>query len=155
MPKNILSKVILLLLLAIVTNNINAQTKPKKFKPPVVKTYFAGIHGTKDTISVVLGKQIIDSSLKIVDAKGTSYTVTHYEFTFKRIGGLENDSTGVITPVEDMVADQFSTTPLTDIWRKSIRETLTKGEEFRFCDIIVTDNNGHYFYAPEVKIAIK
>jgi hypothetical protein len=158
MLKNILSKIVLLLFIVLAANTVIAQKKAKKntrFKPPVVKTYFAGIRGTTDIIPVAEGKTIIDSSLKIVDAKGNSYTVTHYQFAFTRIGGIENDSTGVVSPVTDIVADNFIATPLTDIWRKTIRETLTKGEQFHFTDIIVTDNKGNYFYAPEVIIGIK
>jgi sensor histidine kinase YesM len=158
MLKNILSKIVLLLFIVLAANTVIAQKKAKKntrFKPPVVKTSFAGIYGSKDIIPVAEGKTIIDSSLKIVDAKGNSYTVTHYQFAFTRIGGIENDSTGVVSPVTDIVADNFTSTPLTDIWRKTIRETLTKGEQFHFTDIIVTDNKGNYFYAPEVIIGIK
>jgi hypothetical protein len=157
MLKNISSKIILGLFILLAANNAIAQKKTKsaKFKPPVVKTSFAGIYGNKEIIPVALGKTIIDSLLKVVDAKGNVYTITHYQFAFTRIGGLENDSTGVVSAVSDIVADNFTTTPLTDIWRKTIRETLTKGEEFHFCDIIVMDNKGNYFYAPEVRIGIK
>jgi hypothetical protein len=159
MLKNILLKIVLLLVVITTCNYAMAQKKPKaknsKFKPPVVKTFFAGMHGVKDSVNVATGKQIIDSSLKVVDAKGNSYTITHYQFALKRIGGVENDSTGIVTPVSDIVADNFTTTPLTDIWRKTIRETLTKGQEFHFVDIIVTDNKGNYFYAPEVRIGIQ
>jgi hypothetical protein len=160
MLKNILTKIALLLLIVMASNTVIAQRKSKtaktaKFKPPVIKTFFAGIHGVKDSVPVATGKQIIDSSLTVTDAKGNSYTITHYQFAFKRIGGLENDSTGVVSAVSDIVADNFIATPLTDIWRKTIRETLTKGEEFHFTDIIVTDNKGNYFYAPEVRIGIK
>ena len=155
MSKNIFLKIVLFLFIITITNDVIAQKKPAKFKPPVVKTYFAGINGSKDSVNVATGKAIIDSSLKVIDAKGNTYTITHYQFALKRIGSIEDDSTGVVSSTSDIVADNFTSTPLTDIWRKTIRETLVKGEEFHFVDIIVTDDKGNYFYAPEVKIGIK
>jgi hypothetical protein len=155
MSKNIFLKIVLFLFIITITNDVIAQKKPAKFKPPVVKTYFAGINGSKDSVNVATGKAIIDSSLKVIDAKGNTYTITHYQFALKRIGSIEDDSTGVVSSTSDIVADNFTSTPLTDIWRKTIRETLVKGEEFHFVDIIVTDDKGNYFYAPEVRIGIK
>jgi hypothetical protein len=155
MSKNTFLKIVLFLFIVTIGNHAIAQKKPAKFKPPVVKTYFAGINGSKDSVNVATGKQIIDSSLKVIDAKGNSYTITHYQFALKRMGSIENDSTGVVSATSDIVADNFTSTPLTDIWRKTIRETLVKGEEFHFVDIIVTDDKGNYFYAPEVRIGIK
>ena len=155
MSKNTFLKIVLFLFIVTIRNHAIAQKKPAKFKPPVVKTYFAGINGSKDSVNVATGKAIIDSSLKVIDAKGNTYTITHYQFALKRIGSIEDDSTGVVSSTSDIVADNFTSTPLTDIWRKTIRETLVKGEEFHFVDIIVTDDKGNYFYAPEVRIGIK
>jgi hypothetical protein len=157
MPKNILSKIVLMITIAIVSNNAMAQKKPKTstFKPPVVKSSIGGVHGTKDSVSVTTTQQIIDSAIRVVDAKGTTYTITHYQFVFKRLGAVENDSTGKVTSVSDLAAGEFISTPLTDIWRKTIKETAVAGEELYFTDIIVKDSKGHVFYAPEIRIGIK
>ncbi|HMG82240.1 MAG TPA: hypothetical protein VK559_04325 [Ferruginibacter sp.] len=156
MSKNILSKIVLLVGIVLLGNNLIAQSKPKpKFKPPVVKTFFGGMRGTTDSVTIVTMQKLIDTTLQVVDAKGNIYPTTHFVFTFKRIGVVENDSTGKVTPESDLAAAEFTTTPLPDIWRKTIKETVVAGEEIHFSDIIVTDNKGNYFYAPDVKIAIR
>jgi hypothetical protein len=156
MPKNICYTIILLLCIVIVSNDAIGQTNPTpvKFKPPVVTTSLDGISGLTATMPVSKGKQIIDSSLKIMDTKGNLYTITYYEFAFTRVGAVEDDSTGKVTPTTELIADHFYATPLTDIWRKTIRETLVAGEIFHFTDIIVKDSKGNIFYAPELKIAM-
>jgi hypothetical protein len=159
MNKKSCLKIVLLLFIVAVSNNVFAQAKPRskapKFKPPVAKTYLAGIRGSGDIVDVATGVRIIDSSLKVVDAKGNIYTITYYQFAFKRVGVTEDDSTGVVSPETDFAADHFTSTPLPPLWRNTIKETLIAGEEFHFFDIIVTDGKGQYFFAPEVKIGIK
>jgi hypothetical protein len=156
MRKNIVSKIILLLAIVIVSNNVIAQKKPKTvaFKPPVVTSSMAGFQGTKDSVTIATLQKVIDSSIRIVDAKGVTYTITHYQFVFKKVGVVENDSTGQVTPVSDLSAGQFSKTPLPDVWRKTIKETAVAGDEIYFTDIIASDDKGHVFYAPEIRIGI-
>lgn len=131
------------------------QAPTAKFKPPVVKTVLGNnISGISPVVTVEEGKEIIASPLRIVDEKNNNYTISSYQFSFKRVG-VSEDSTGKIIPQTDMVADRFTATPLPEIWRNTIKETLEKGEELYFFDIIVMDKEGRRFFAPELKILVQ
>ena len=155
---------LLAILLMTACNSVFAQTPQKpspaapaatKFKPPVVKTTLGKSTDTSSTVTVEEGKEIIALPLKITDEKNNSYTISSYQFSFKRIGIKEDEETGKTSPQTDMVADRFTATPLPEIWRNTIKETLVAGEEFYFFDIIVMDKKGNRFFAPELKIAIQ
>lgn len=137
-----------------------ATTKPaanpvKKFIPPKVKTYLAKFTGLDASCPVEVGKQIISLPLRIVDAQNTSYAISSYQLAYKRLAVKEDEETGVVSPTTDLVAQQFTETPISGIWKKSIEEQLQKGEELFFFDVIVTDGKGHRFFAPDLKITIK
>src|ERR1700749_4096500 len=115
MSKNILSKIVLLICIVLLGNTVIAQSKPKpKFKPPVVTTFFGSMHGTNDSVTILTMQKLIDTTLRVMDAKGNIYPITHFVFTFKRIGVVENDSTGKVTPESDLAAGEFTATPLPD-----------------------------------------
>jgi hypothetical protein len=126
-----------------------------KFKPPVVKTYLGDYTGDGTAITVEEGKNIIGLPLKVEDAKHNTYTISSYEFAYKRVGITEDEETGQTSPETDMVADRFTTTPLTAIWVNTIKDTLQKGEEFHFFDIIAKDKQGRLFFAPELKLVMQ
>ncbi|MES2848566.1 MAG: hypothetical protein V4685_05890 [Bacteroidota bacterium] len=138
-----------------------ANTKPaaatpiKKFIPPKVKTYLAKFTGSNAVCPAEVGKQIITLPLRIVDAQNTSYAITSYQLAYKRLAVKEDEATGVVTPTTDLVAQRFTETPITGIWKTSIQEQLQKGEELYFFDIIVSDGKGHRFFAPDLKITIQ
>jgi hypothetical protein len=147
---------------------VSAQVKPKpatgtkpaatatvkKFIPPKVKTYLAKFTGTT-TCPAAVGKQIISLPLRIVDDKNNSYSVTSYQIAYTRLAVKEDETTGAVTPTTSLVAQRFTETPITGIWKTSIEEQLQKGEELLFFDIIVTDGKGHRFFAPELKLTIQ
>ena len=138
-----------------------ATTKPaatptvKKFIPPKVKTYLAKFTGTDATCQAEVGKQIISLPLRIVDEKNNSYAVTSYQIAYTRLAVKEDEATGVVTPTTSLVAQRFTETPITGVWKTSIEEQLQKGEELYFFDIIVSDGKGHRFFAPDLKIKIQ
>ncbi len=156
-----IKKVVAALLLLTSTGITFAQTQPKtipvqKFKPPKVITYL----GTyKDSVAVPLavGVELINAALRIVDAQNpaVTYAISSYQFAYKRVGVTEDEETGKVSPMRDLVADVFKITPLPAIWKKNIQETLKKGEQFYFYDVIVKDAQGRLFFAPELKILIK
>jgi len=137
-----------------------ATTKPavapvKKFVPPKVKTFLAKFTGLTNTCHAEVGKQIITLPLRVVDDKNTPYVITSYQLAYTRLAVKEDETTGVVTPTTSLVAQRFTETPITGIWKKSIEEQLQKGEELFFFDIIVSDGKGHRFFAPDVKITIQ
>ena len=141
-------------------NIVMAQAKPvvkpmAKFKPPVVKSMLGNITGSMGVAGVEEGKNLIGQPLKITDSKNTTYTLASYQFSYKRIGITEDEETGKTSPETDMVAGQFTETPLPAVWQSNIAETLHKEEILYFFDIIVIDKQGRRFFAPELKITIQ
>lgn len=162
-----MSKLILIPFL-LLSEAVSAQVKPKpattkpataapvkKFIPPKVKTYLAKFTGSNATCAAEAGKQIISLPLRIVDDKNNSYAVTSYQLAYTRLAVKEDEATGVVTPTTSLVAQRFTETPITGIWKTSIEEQLQKGEVLYFFDIIVTDGKGHRFFAPDLKITIQ
>ena len=126
-----------------------------KFKPPVVKSYLGSITGKDAVTGVEEAKSVIVLPLRIEDDKKVAYTISSYQFAYKRIGLKEDEETGKATAESDLVANQFNVTPLPAIWQTNIAETLHKGESLYFFDIIVLDKQGRRFFAPELKITIQ
>lgn len=164
MNKILLIPVLLFTLAASAQVNPNAKkpgtktpgaVKIEKWKPPVVKTYLAKFTGSNAVCSAAEGKQIISLPLRIVDAQNKSYAISSYQIAYKRLAVKEDEATGVVTPTTDLVAQRFTETPITGIWKTSIEEQLQKGEELFFFDIIVSDGKGHRFFAPELKLTIQ
>jgi len=133
-----------------------AKTTPNPAAPkrPNVKPYLGKVTGTV-SVSVEEGKQLITLPLKIVDDKNLNYTISSYQFVYKRIGITEDEETGKTSPQTDIAADRFTTTPLPEVWQKNVIDALHKGEELYFFDIIVFDKTGRRFFAPELKITIQ
>jgi hypothetical protein len=140
-----------------------AQNPPKKespsgfakFKPPKVGAYLGAFSGTNAICDVDQGRQLIRMPLRVEDDKKNSYKVTSYQFGYTRIGVVEDEESGKISPQSDMVSGQFNATPLPELWQSTIAETLRKGEQFYFFDIICSDKQGRMFFAPELKITMK
>ena len=142
----------------------SAQVKPvkkpttgtiQKWKPPKVKTFLAKFTGTNAVCSAEEGRQIITLPLRITDDKNNSYAISSYQLAYKRQGVKEDENTGEMSPATDLVAERFTETPITGIWKTSIIEQLKKGEELFFFDVIVSDGKNHRFFAPDLKITIQ
>ncbi len=126
-----------------------------KNKLPVVKTFLGKFTGIKNDCSAEQAKQMTTLPLKIIDDKDVEYKLSSYQFSYKRIGVTEDEETGKVTPQTDIAADRFTVTPLPEIWQSNIKESLHKGEELFFFDVIVFDKQGKLFFAPELKIIIQ
>lgn len=129
-------------------------TPVTKFKPPVVKTYL----GKNSDTAIVLkeeANQLINLPLKIIDSKNNTYTISSYQFMYKKKSVIENEETGRKEIVFTNVADRFKTTPLPEVWRGNISGGLQKNEELYFFDIIVKDKLNRIFYAPDIKIRVQ
>ena len=126
-----------------------------KFKPPITKTYLGKYSGTNAVCFAEEGKQLITFLLKITDDKNNTYKISSYQFAYTRKGVTEDEQTGQVLPQSNMVADRFMATPLPAIWQSNIIESLHKGEELYFFDVIVFDKQNRLFFAPELKITIQ
>jgi hypothetical protein len=143
----------------------DAQTKPRaktftitpvtKFKPPVVKT-FLGKNQDGAVVRVDEARQLVALPLKITDAKNVAYTISSYQFMYKKKSVVENEETGRKEIAFTTVSDLFKTTPLPQIWVTNIADNgMQKDEEIYFFDIIVTDKLNRKFFAPNIKIKVQ
>lgn len=128
-------------------------TKIAKFKPPTVQTFLGrNINGA--SVTVEEANQLINLPLKITDDINNIYTITSYQFMYKKKSVVENEQTGKKEIVFTTVADLFKTTPLPEVWKANIGGRLQKGEELYYFDIVVKDKLNRIFFAPELKIKI-
>ncbi len=153
-----IAKYFLLIVCICVTAPALAQ-KPKmapmqKFTPPKL-TCLLGIR--KDTAEVYKEEavQLVKLPLKITDDKKNVYTISSYQFMYKRRVVSEDEETGKATPVMSNVSDLFRVTPLPEKWVNIISEQFKAGEELFFFDIVVKDAQGRLMYAPTLSIKIK
>jgi hypothetical protein len=127
--------------------------KVTKFRPPQVQTYLGrNVNGASVTIEEA--DQLINLPLKITDDKNGSYTISSYQFLYKKKSVIENEQTGKKEVVFTTVADHFKSSPLPDIWKNNLAGHFQKGEELYYFDILVTDKLNRKFFAPELKIKI-
>jgi hypothetical protein len=83
------------------------------------------------------------------------YTISSYQFLYKKKSVIEDEETGRKEVVFGTTADLFKTTPLPKVWRDNISGGVQKDEELFFFDIIVSDKQNRKFFAPNIKIIVK
>ena len=156
----ILSKVFLMLIATcFFIQGSNAQRTPaknkitpvQKFKAPKLYTYLTTY---KDSVSIplVIAESIIAAKLKIVDDNKVEYTVSSYQFLYRKKTVTEDELTGKVSPATSLVSDRFTTSPLPAFWINQIKEQLKAGEELYFFDVIAKDAKGRVMYASNLKI---
>lgn len=130
------------------------QNTTQKFRPPKLTTTL-GIR--TDTVAVFVEEalQLIRLPLKITDDKKNIYTISSYQFLYKRKTVSEDEKTGKAIPASSIVSDLFRSTPLPDLWKNILTEQIKPGEELFFFDIIVKDAAGRYMFSPNLKLMIK
>lgn len=132
----------------------NVITLITKFKPPVVKT-FLGRNEKEATVTIDEANQLVNLPLKIVDDKNIAYTISSYQFLYRKKSVIEDEETGKRSIVFTNTADIFKVTPLPKVWKENISGGLQKSEELFFFDIVVNDKQNRKFFAPNVKIIVK
>lgn len=146
-----------------VTGNAVAQTKPakpvtqavQKFKPPKLYTSLGSKKDTIITVSIDEAIALISQQLAVTDDKKGVYSISSYQCLYKRKAVTEDEESGKVSPITSIVVQRFSTTPLSEIWRKTISEQLKAGEEISFFDIVVKDAQNHLMFAPALKIVVR
>jgi hypothetical protein len=148
-------KLLLLAFVLLSSQQLLAQTKPApvKFKPPKLFTQMGGFRDSV-TLSVAEAENIINQPLKIFDDKKGLYTISSYQFLYRRKVVTEDEATGKPIPTSSMVAGTFKVTPMPQIWVNSVKEQVRPGEELYFFDIIAKDAQGRVMYAPDFKIKV-
>ncbi len=116
---------------------------------------FLGINTNGATITKEEAEQLIALPLKITDEKKNTYTIDSYQFLYKRKSVVQDEETGKKQSTFTTVADRFKATPLPKVWIDNLKGGFQKDEELYFFDIVVKDNSGRIFSAPELKITIQ
>ena len=125
-----------------------------KYKVPKLTT---SIGNFKDTSYVApqITDSIIGLSLKVTDAKNVVYTISSYQFLYKKIVTTEDENTGKTSKTSSIKSSLFKTSPLPELWLNAIRENLKAGEELFFFAVVVKDPQGRIMYAPDLKLILK
>ena len=125
-----------------------------KFKVPKLTTVLGYF---KDTsyLAPQMADSIIGLSLKITDAKNVVYTISSYQFLYKKIVTTEDENTGKTSKIASIKSSLFKTSPLPVMWLNAVRENLKSGEELFFFAVIVKDPQGRIMYAPDLKLILK
>jgi hypothetical protein len=141
--------------------NSNAQrtrtTKPVaglKLKAP---KFTVTLGGYKDAslIEAKIADSIITLPIKVVDAKDISYSLSSYQFLYRKIVVSEDEATGKPYNTTSVKSSLFKISPLPALWLGVVRENLRPTEELMFFDIIVKDDKGNFMYAPNLKLTLK
>ena len=153
-----IKKLLFVVVIAALSMSAAAQkntTKPfVKFKVPKLTTVLGNF---KDTsyLAPQMADSIIGLSLKITDAKNVVYTISSYQFLYKKIVTTEDENTGKTSKTASIKSSLFKTSPLPVMWLNAIRENLKSGEELFFFAVIVKDPQGRIMYAPDLKLILK
>ena len=132
----------------------SAQTRPvTKFKPPKLVTQI-GSYRDSVAITVAEAEQLVGASLKIFDDKKGAYSVSSYQFVYRKIGVTEDEPMGKVTPTFTLTASLFKTTPLPATWVQQLKEQVKPGDELWFVGVIAKDAQGRVMYAPDVKFKV-
>jgi hypothetical protein len=83
------------------------------------------------------------------------YSISSYQFLYRKRGVTENEETGKVTPITSMVSQRFTKTPLPKTWIEVIKQDVKPGEELFFFDVIAKDALGRVMYAPNFKVLIR
>ena len=126
----------------------------KKFKVPKLQTLL-DIYKDSVSISTETAETIIALPLKIYDDKKNEYSISSYQFMYKRKVVTEDEKTGKAIATNSISADRFKISPLPELWVNLIRQDVKPGEEFYFFDVIAKDTQGRVMYAPNLKIMIR
>lgn len=148
-------KQIFFLCLLLSGTQVMAQTKPATVPYKVPKLYTQlGEFRDSVSISVAAAENSIGQMLKVFDDKKGTYTISSYQFLYKKKGVTENEETGKVSPTSTIVSQRFKTSPLPQIWIDNVREEVKSGEELFFFDVIAKDAQGRVMYAPDFKIKV-
>ena len=129
-------------------------TKVKKFKPPVVQTMW-GNSKNEATVTKEEAIRMLSMPIKIVDSGNHIFTVDNYRFLYRSKSIVENEQTGKKEVAFTVTSNKFTATPLSNAWVDNIKNSLKPDEQLFFFDVLVRDDKGRLFFAPDIKITIQ
>jgi hypothetical protein len=154
-------KLFVFVLLIIVQINATAQgvkpTKPAvaKTKVPTIKATIAGVGS--GTYSPAVAKIMIDSNLVLKDESGKKYPIYKCSFLYKRRMEYKDDESGgdVKTSWEYLENVLKNNAQLDDLWRKTIKNDLKKGEQLIFENILADSQKGYMIQVKSIILTIQ
>ncbi|MBY0478286.1 MAG: hypothetical protein K2Q24_11610 [Chitinophagaceae bacterium] len=155
MKKPVKNIVLLCLLFTVLCLHSTAQQKPAPtLKPPPLQSFWGSTKGGNLPLEMVLG--IIDSALWVMDDKKVRYRISRFMIVYKSKDKFEDEKTGEIKTRFNITSANFKNSGLlSSIWQKSLYEQIKKDDELMITDIIVQNNKGSYFAAPDIIIRIQ
>ncbi|CAN5854253.1 hypothetical protein BH11BAC4_BH11BAC4_17220 [soil metagenome] len=129
-------------------------TPVKKYRQPKLYTTL-GSYKDSSNVPVDQVLNIINLPLKIVDDKKIEYTITSYQFLYKRRVVTEDEQSGKVSPASSISSGRFTTSPLPELWINTIGQNLIAGEELYFFDVIAKDVQGRVMVASSLKIMVQ
>jgi hypothetical protein len=132
-----------------------SQQKPKPvLKPPVLQSFWGNTKG--GNISLDMALQLIDSAVWVISDKKERMTISRFFILYKSLDQFEDEKTGVVKQRHNTNGVYVrNDNKLTEKWRKSIYESLKKGDELLITDLYVRDKKGEYYLAPDILLIIK
>ena len=106
-------------------------------------------------VSPQVADSLLGMSLKISDAKNSPYSISSYNFLYRKIVATEDEQTGKVSNTTSVKSSLFKSSPLPELWQNVIRENLRPDEELLFFDVIAKDAQGRVMYASNLKLIIK
>ena len=148
-------KVVLFSLSVMISTCVVAQKTVKRtaYKPPTLMTLLSTYRDSA-FVTAAEAEYIIGMPLRIVDDKKNVYTISSYQFLYRK-NVVTEDEEGKVSPATSIISDRFKTTPLPEKWINKVREEIKAGEMMYFFDIIVKDAQGRVMYAPDIKLLVK
>ena len=132
----------------------NKSTSVKGFKPPKLTTWLGEYRDTVK-LSLTEAERILAMPLRINDNAGVVYTISSFQFIYRKKNMVEDEETGKVSNTTSAIAKLFKTTPLPEMWVNTVRDQLHSGEDLYFFDIIAKDPSGRIMYAPNLKIIVQ
>ena len=123
-------------------------------KPPTLQSFWgyykAGTHSLESVHSM------IDTALWVIDDQKQYYQLRSFRINYFSFDQYEDEATGKIKNTRNLVSKEFrETNMLSDLWKKSIHESLKPKDEILIDLISVKDKQGRIFYAPDIKITVR
>lgn len=98
----------------------------------------------------------LDQNLVVRDQKNNKYEVVSFEFTYEQKTPYINDSTNKPSTYTEFTGDNFKNTArLADIWVNKLKESLQRGDELFFSNIVVKYPPDKYYQVPDLHFLVR
>jgi len=149
-------KRLFLLLFLLAALGVNAQQKTTKpAATNAVPKIWVAIGGFKGgNITQDLLSRAVDSAVVVRDDKGNTYPVIRYRVFYKFKSSYSDPETGQTKIVNDMRVNDFTEPVMSQNWRESIKDNISKGDEMIIDEIIVRLKDGKKMMAPAMSFKV-